>query len=102
MSSSLTLTRIDLLFDNLVLFFYLAVAVAGIAITNLYDTGVWRGTPDGVRLLHRVPSYARAVSPFLMQYAFGGLLSGFFVFYSRGASFSASWLFLALLLGQYS
>jgi hypothetical protein len=96
---SLTLTRIDLLFDNLVLFFYLAVAVAGITITNLYDTGVWRGTPDGVRLLHRVPSYARTVSPFLMQYAFGGLLSGFFVFYSRGASFSASWLFLALLLG---
>ncbi|TSC80765.1 MAG: hypothetical protein G01um101429_74 [Parcubacteria group bacterium Gr01-1014_29] len=96
---SLTLTRIDLLFDNLVLFFYLAVAVVGIVITNLYDTGVWRGTPDGVRLLHRIPSYARMVSPFLMQYAFGGLLSGFFVFYSRGASFSASGLFLALLFG---
>lgn len=96
---SLTLTRIDLLFDNLVLFFYLAVAVAGIVLTNLYDTGIWRGTPDGIRLLHRIPSYARTVSPFLMQYAFGGLLSGFFVFYSRGASFSASWLFLALLFG---
>lgn len=96
---SLTLTRIDLLFDNLVLFFYLGVAVMGIAITNLYDTGVWRGTPDGVRLLHRIPTYARTLSPFLMQYAFGGLLSGFFVFYWRGASFSTSWLFLVLLLG---
>lgn len=95
----LTLTRIDLWFDNLVLFFYLAVAIMGMAITNLYDTGVWRGTPDGVRLLHRIPSYARALSPFLMQYAFGGLLSGFFVFYSRGASFFTSWLFLALLFG---
>lgn len=95
---SLTLTRIDLLFDNLVLFFYLAVAIMGIAITNLYDTGVWRGTPDGVRLFHRVPSYARTLSPFLMQYAFGGLLSGFFVFYSRGTSLSASWPFLTLLL----
>lgn len=95
---SLTLTRIDLLFDNLVLFFYLAVAIMGITITNLYDTGVWRGTPDGVRLLHRVPSYARTLSPFLMQYAFGGLLSGFFVFYSRGTSLSASWPFLTLLL----
>lgn len=95
---SLTLTRIDLLFDNLVLFFYLAVAIIGITITNLYDTGVWQGTPDGVRLLHRIPSYARTFSPFLMQYAFGGLLSGFFVFYSRGTSLSASWPFLALLL----
>lgn len=96
---SVTLTRIDLLFDNLVLFFYLAVAVVGIAITNLYDTGAWRGTPDGVRLLNRLPSYARTLSPFLMQYAFGGLLSGFFVFYARGASFSASWPFLLLLFG---
>ena len=69
-----------------------------IAITNLYDTGVWRGTPDGVRLLHRIPLHARTLSPFLMQYAFGGLLSGFFVFYSRGTSLSASWPFLALLL----
>src|SRR3989338_5269691 len=88
---SLTLTRIDLLFDNLILFFYLAVAVVGMAITNLYDTGVWRGTPDGVRLFHRIPSYARTLSTFLMQYAFVGLLSGFFVFYARGASISASW-----------
>lgn len=95
---SLTLTRIDLVFDNLVLFFYLAVAIISITITNLYDTGVWRGTLDGVRLLHRIPSYARTLSPFLMQYAFGGLLSGFFVFYSRGTSISASWPFLVLLL----
>ena len=94
---NLTLTRIDLLFDNLVLFFYLVVAIMGMAITNLYNTGVWRGTPEGVRLLHRIPSYARTLSPFLMQYAFGGLLSGFFVFYARGASISASWPFLALL-----
>lgn len=96
---SFTLTRIDLLFDNLVLFFYLTVAVAGITVTNLYDTGVWRGTPDGVRLLHRIPSYVRTLSPFLMQYAFGGLLSGFFVFYFRGASLSTSWFFLTLLFG---
>lgn len=96
---SLTLTRIDLVFDNLVLFFYLTVAVVGIAITNLYDTGVWRGTSDGVRLLHRIPSYARTLSPFLMQYAFGGLLSGFFVFYIRGASLATSWPFLILLFG---
>lgn len=96
---NLTLTRIDLLFDNFVLFFYLVIAVVGIAITNLYDTGRWRGTPDGVRLLHRIPSHARDLSPFLIQYAFGGLFSGFFVFYSRGASLAASWPFLALLIG---
>lgn len=96
---SFTLTRIDLLFDNLVLFFYLTVAIIGITVTNLYDTGVWQGTLDGVRLLHRIPTYLRTLSPFLMQYAFGGLLSGFFIFYWRGASFSTSWVFLALLLG---
>ena len=43
--------------------------------------------------------YARVISPFLMQYAFGGLLSGFFVFYIRGASLATSWPFLVLLFG---
>src|SRR5205807_2613887 len=35
--------------------------------------------------------------PVVTQFALGGLWSGFLVFYSRGASLGASWLFLATL-----
>jgi hypothetical protein len=37
--------------------------------------------------------------PAMTQFALGGLWSGFLVFYSRGASLGASWLFLATLAG---
>jgi hypothetical protein len=36
--------------------------------------------------------------PFVMQFAFGGLFSGFVVLYSRSASIMASWPFLSVLL----
>jgi hypothetical protein len=37
--------------------------------------------------------------PVIIQFAFGGLFSGFVVFYSRSASISASWPFLLILVG---
>lgn len=92
---NLTLKRIDLLFDNLVLFTYLIIAITCIVAINAYASG---------RLQY---TFMRAMHPWLtvpMQYAFGGLFSGFFIFYSRSASFIASWPFLimlaALLIGN--
>jgi len=76
---NLTLTRVDLLLDNLVLLFYLAVVAVGIIVMNL-----------------RAGKYANFVS-YAMQFAFGGLFSGYIVFYSRSCSLVASLPFFLML-----
>lgn len=86
----LTLTRIDRLYDNFVLIFYLIVAALGILILHLYESG---------RVGGKVFSFLRAILPTVIQFAFGGLFSGFSVFYSRSATLSASWLFLLVIFG---
>lgn len=78
---NLTLTRVDLLLDNLVLLFYLVVIVLGIIAINL-----------------RAEKYS--IVPYAMQFAFGGLFSGYLVFYLRSASLVVSWPFL-LMLGVF-
>lgn len=89
---SLTLTRIDLWLNNLAFLSYLAVAGAGIVALNAY----WSGSPR-MRFLDR---YAEFLS-LPIQFAFGGLFSGFFIFYSRSGALAQSLpflLFLAVLL----
>lgn len=85
---NLTLTRIDLWFDNIILLFYLFVAGLGIFIVNLHEGEVFSGA---------VSNRIRSVSPLLIQFAFGGLFSGFVVFYMRSASFAGSALFVIFL-----
>ena len=85
---NLTLNRIDLLLDNLILFTYLMIAITSIITINAYASG---------RLQY---TFMHTMHPWLtlpLQYAFGGLFSGFFIFYSRSASFIASWPFLLML-----
>lgn len=86
---NLTLTRIDLTLDNVILLSYLAVALAGITLTNLYVSGKLRA-----------PFFEKIcwLFPISLQFSFGGVFSGFFVFYSRSASLAASWPFLLFLL----
>ena len=86
---NLTLKRIDLPFENIVLFTYLAISAIGITLINLYDTG---------KLHEKLIEKTRFLLPHIVQFAFGGLFSGFFVFYSGSASFFTSWPFLVLLL----
>lgn len=85
---SLTLRRVDLLIENLVLGSYIIVAAFGIMLLNLYRGGVLRG-----KLIEKTHQFL----PIIIQFAFGGLFSGFLVFYSRSASFFASWPFLLVL-----
>lgn len=85
---SLTLRRVDLLYDNLVFIFYLLVAGAGILLVNLYREGKLRSG-----FLERYGEFI----PLPVQFAFGGLFSGFFIFYSRSGTFVGSWPFLLLL-----
>jgi len=81
----LTLTRIDRFYDNFVLLGYLVLAALSIAIVHS-------------SISYRLWQYLQAFAPTVTQFAFGGLFSGFLVFYSRSASLAASWPFLLLLI----
>jgi hypothetical protein len=86
---NLTLRRIDLLIENAILLFYLSIAALSIFIINCYEGNVLKG--NFFRILH-------FWSPLALQFSFGALFSGFFVFYFRSASVLASWPFLLALL----
>ena len=90
----LTLTRVDLLFDNLVLITYLCLAVLGIVL--LYIAQVKKKKQPYLWVV-RISEYV----PFLMQYAFGGLFSGFIIFYTKSSSWATSWIFLFILIAFY-
>jgi len=87
---NLTLTRIDQFYDNMVLFSYLIIAGIGITILQLHRNEVFERP-----FLDKIAPWL----PLFIQFAFGGLFSGYFVFYSRSASFAASWFFMLVLLG---
>lgn len=84
-----TLTRIDLLFDNLVLATYLTIAGLGIFVFNYFKNK---------KVIGRIAANIIPFTPLLIQFAFGGLFSGYFIFYSRSASLASSWLFIVLIL----
>lgn len=72
-----TLWRIDLPQEELIFFFYLVLAGACIAYMSLRQSAP-------------LPTLA-------LQFAFGGLLGRFFIFYSRSGVLATSWPFLFLL-----
>jgi len=85
---SMVLKRIDLLISNVVLYSYLMVVVVVMT------------------LLHSIATHPRIGNsfshkewlPFVAQFAFGGMFSGFLIFYSQSGSLIASWPFMALIL----
>lgn len=87
---NITLNRVDQLFDNFVLASY--VVLAGTSLSILYASSA-----DKVREAWR--PFVLKWAPLLVQFSFGGLLSGVLVFYSRSGSWFASWPFLLLILG---
>ena len=87
---NLTLNRVDQVFDNIVLFTYVVLAMVSILL-------LYAGTAE--RFSERVNHFLKTKSPILMQYAFGGLLSGMLIFYGRSSSFADSWPFIFLILG---
>lgn len=89
---NLTFRRVDLFFENLRLVLYLVIAALGIAIINLYEEGRLRG---------RFFTWLHRWLPAVVQFVFGGLFGGFFIFYSRSGSLSASWPFLLVLLALF-
>lgn len=87
---NLTLGRIDHLFGNLWLFGYLSLA--GLSLFILYAAAADR-VPERIR--HTALEY----TPFFVQFAFGGILSGVLVYYSRSGSWFTSWPFLIIIVG---
>ena len=87
---SLTLTRIDFIYENVVIVGYLILAMATIVVAALK-------VRDRLRNIY-VLRFA-AFGPLILQFTFGGLFSAFLVFFARSASFSASWPFLLILAG---
>lgn len=92
---NLTLTRIDATLTQISLGAYLSFAALGILIFQIFESGFFRSAP-----------IARLVSilPIAIQFSFGVLASGFFIFFSRSGVLAASYPFLiflcALLIGN--
>jgi len=86
---NLTLNRVDQLFDNFILAAYVLLAM--ISLLLLYGSAA-------EKISGKAGDYARRYSPLLVQFAFGGLLSGMLIFYGRSGSWSETWPFLLVIL----
>ena len=86
---SITFTRVDVLFDNIILIGHLLIAASGIALVNVYASGRLRG---------EMAARFAWLYPLAIQFSFGALFSGFTVLFMRSGSFAGSWLFLVFLV----
>ncbi|MFC1492662.1 DUF2914 domain-containing protein [candidate division KSB1 bacterium] len=85
---SLTMTRIDRLFDNIFLLGYLVILGGMIILTNFIEKGLIRNN-----LLLRFKKWY----PFAIQFFLGGLFSGYTVFYFQSASLTKASLFFLII-----
>jgi len=97
---TLTLTRIDLLLDNLLLLIYLLVL--GVLIVLTGRLGI-EPAPDSKVLTSLSPFArwmlrARPYYPMASQFLLGGLFSAYAIFYSRSATLTSTAIFFALLV----
>lgn len=86
---SVTLTRIDLLTDNLILLSYILLLGLCIVLINLIN--------DKIIQKPFILKYEEWY-PLAMQFFLGGLFSSYVVFYFQSASLTKNWLFLSLLI----
>lgn len=86
---TLTLQQVDRVFDNVVLLAHLLIV--SIAIILLFT----KNTPWGARF--RISDKDSTITA-IMLFSFGGLFSGFTIFYSKSGSLISSWPFILFLL----
>ncbi|HBV01743.1 MAG TPA: hypothetical protein DEF00_05195 [Candidatus Taylorbacteria bacterium] len=86
---SLTLTSVDGLFDNIVLLSYIVVAFASIMLLN---------APGARNFQSSLARRGVNLAEFLLPFSFGGLFSGFLIFYSRSGPLLSSAPFLLFIL----
>jgi hypothetical protein len=87
---NLTTGRIDQVFSHVFIIFYVLTSGLSILLINFVEV-----KNINTNLAQKIKIFA----PIVMQFAYGGLFSAFFVFYSRSGSFWSSWPFLVLMLG---
>jgi len=86
---SVTLKRIDQLFDNFILLFYLLALGALIVVVTLVERG---------RIQKPLVLKYRQWYPLALQFFLGGLFSAYVVFYFKSASLTKTGLFLGILV----
>lgn len=86
---SLTLQRIDRLYENVVLCLYLILLSLSLYLYNLSDDGKWKKT-----FLEKYEEYF----PLAIQFFLGGLCSAYVIFYSRSVSFTKTSSFFVILV----
>lgn len=82
------LDRIDSLQSYILLSSYMAIAAFGITFIHLAETG---------RVKYKWILALAPFAPVVIQFAFGGLFSGFLAVYWRSASVAVSWIFVILI-----
>ncbi len=85
-----TLKRVDFAFENIWTGAHLAVAALGIILLNVYENKKARLSPKSASIIH----FWLII---VIQFAFGGLLSTFLVYYFRSATLVTGWPFLLML-----
>jgi len=86
---NITLNRVDQLFDNFVLASYVVLAM--VALMLLYASAAHK--------IHgKLGELARKYSSLLVQFSFGGLLSGMLIFYGRSGAWEQTWPFMIIIL----
>lgn len=86
---NLTLNRVDQLFDNLILASY--VLLGFLSLYFLYASAAEKFSEN-------INGFFRKYAPVVVQYSFGGLLSGMLIFYGRSGAWIESWPFLMVFL----
>jgi hypothetical protein len=91
--TSLTLTRVDTFLENFWIVFHLLLVSFGILALTLYEN---KANQKNLPVLER--EKFNFFLTLIIQFAFGGLFSTFFVFYLRSSSIAQNWFFILLLL----
>ncbi len=88
---TLTLGRIDRLYDLIVLCLHMSFLTLTIYLYNLTEDGKWKNT-----ILERVEEYF----PLAIQFFFGGLSSAYVIYFSRSVSLSKTAAFFFILIAM--
>lgn len=86
---SITLSSVEQLFDNVVLATYVVLAMLSLS---------WLYASLSERLPEKISTLGKKYAPVVVQFSFGGLLSGMLIFYGRSGDLWVSWPFILMIL----